>query len=96
MVKSELKSLNGGQVSQQVAVYQAMIRALDMGIEQVYNAAQKLDRETIIIFGSDNGATVMALKARVSRTSVRASFRGTAIARCLGNPDCRNFRARWL
>ena len=69
MVKSELKSLNGGQVSRQVAVYQAMIRALDMGIEQVYNAAQKLDRETIIIFGSDNGATVMALKARVSRTS---------------------------
>ena len=33
-----------------------MIRAIDMGIEQVYNAAQqKTDRETIIIFGSDNG-----------------------------------------
>ena len=34
-----------------------MIRAVDMGIEQVYNAAQQLlDRETIIIFASDNGA----------------------------------------
>ena len=79
-----------------MAVYQAIIRALDMSIEQVYNAAQTLDRETIIIFGSDNGATVMALKARVSRTFVPTGFKPIEIARCLGNPDCRNFRARWL
>ena len=76
MVKSELEALNPGvEVTRQVAIYQAMIRALDMGIEQVYNAAQTLNRETIIIFGSDNGATVMALKARVFRTFVPTPVR---------------------
>ena len=34
-----------------------MIRAMDIGIEQLYKAAQEItDRETIIIFTSDNGA----------------------------------------
>ena len=35
-----------------------MIRAIDIGMEQIYQAAQDItDRETIIVFTSDNGAT---------------------------------------
>ena len=34
-----------------------MIRAMDIGIKQVYEAAQEQsDRETILVFTSDNGA----------------------------------------
>ena len=34
-----------------------MIRAIDIGVKQVYKAAQKQsDRETILVFTSDNGA----------------------------------------
>ena len=34
-----------------------MIRAMDIGIEQIYKAAKEIsDRETIIVFTSDNGA----------------------------------------
>ena len=34
-----------------------MIRAIDIGFEQIYKAAQEqTDRETIIVFTSDNGA----------------------------------------
>ena len=37
--------------------YQAMIRAIDIGFEQIFKAAQEqTDRETIIVFTSDNGA----------------------------------------
>ena len=37
--------------------YQAMIRAMDIGVKQIYKAAQEqTDRETIIVFTSDNGA----------------------------------------
>ena len=39
--------------------YQAMIRAIDIGFEQIYKAAQEItDRETIIVFTSDNGAAI--------------------------------------
>ena len=48
---------NTRKIDRDFAVYQAMIRAIDIGVEQLHNAAQQqLDRETIIIFGSDNGA----------------------------------------
>ena len=71
-----------------------MIRAMDLGVEQIYKAAQEItDRETIIIFGSDNGATVMALKAMVSRTFIPTGIKRTTIARSLGNPDDRNLWA---
>ena len=33
-----------------------MIRAIDLGVKQIYKAAQEnTDRETIVIFASDNG-----------------------------------------
>ena len=36
-----------------------MIRAMDIGVKQIYKAAQQqTDRETIIVFTSDNGAAM--------------------------------------
>ena len=36
-----------------------MIRAIDIGFEQIYKAAQEItDRETIFVFTSDNGAAI--------------------------------------
>ena len=40
-----------------------MIRAIDIGFEQIYKAAQEItDRETIIVFTSDNGAAARFLE----------------------------------
>ena len=62
-VTEELKVLNPGRtITREAAIYQAMIRAIDLGIEQLHQAAKTLTRETIIIFGSDNGATSSALR----------------------------------
>ena len=41
-------------------MYQAAIAELDKSIENIVNEASKLDRETIFIFMSDNGAAIKA------------------------------------
>ena len=47
-----------------------MIRAMDLGVEQIYKAAQEItDRETIIIFGSDNGAANGYIGSRVIKNA---------------------------
>ena len=45
------------RITEEFVTYQAMIRAMDIGVKQIYEAAQQqTDRETIIVFTSDNGA----------------------------------------
>ena len=57
VVREELEALNPGmKITEELVTYQAMIRAMDIGVEQLYKTAHEItDRETIIIFGSDNG-----------------------------------------
>ena len=61
VVREELEALNPGvNIDERYVIYQAMIRGMDIGVEQIYNTAQDItDRETIIIFGSDNGGATM-------------------------------------
>ena len=61
-VRHELLAIGGNQrhkITEEFVTYQAMIRAMDIGVKQIYKAAhEQTDRETIIVFTSDNGAAM--------------------------------------
>ena len=52
-----------------------MIRAMDIGIKQVYEAAQEQsDRETILVFTSDNGAATRYRASNSQKPFANAKF----------------------
>ena len=74
IIRKELEAMNPGTIiTEELVTYQAMIRAIDIGVEQIYKTAHEIiDRETIIIFGSDNGAAPASIKWKKDGGTVRA------------------------
>ena len=84
MIRTELEALNPGNIiTEEFVTYQAMIRAVDIGVEQIYKTAHEIiDRETIIIFGSDNGAATSSIRRESDGGRITVGLSTNSITGC--------------
>ena len=84
MIRKELEALNPGTtITEEFVTYQAMIRAVDIGVEQIYKTAHEIiDRETIIIFGSDNGAATSSIRLESDGGTISVGSSTNSITGC--------------